>query len=64
MSSPPIEKFLATVLPAPLRITRQHDSFKTTITPNLATAIKYLIYERSTFFGHKVNRILPDATVL
>jgi len=30
----------------------------------LATAIRYLISKRSTFFGHKVNRVFPNATVL
>jgi len=30
----------------------------------LATAIRYQIYKRSAFFGDKVNRVLPNATVL
>ena len=50
--------------PVPLQITPQHDSFKTRITPMLATAIRYQIYKRSAFFGDKVNRVLPNATVL
>jgi len=41
--------------------TPQHDSFKTRRTPKLATAIRYLIYKSSTFFGQKA---LPNATVL
>ena len=48
----------------PSQITPQHDSFKTRITPKLATAIRYLIYKRSTFFGNEVNRVLPNATAL
>jgi len=50
--------------PVPLQITPQHDSFKTRIIPKLPTAIRCLIYKRTTFFGHKVNRVLPNATVL
>jgi len=45
-------------------VNSQHDSFKTRITPKLATASRYLIYKRSTIFGHKVNRVLLNATVL
>jgi len=48
----------------PSQITLQHDSFKTRITPKLAAAIRYLIYKRTTFFGHKVNRVLPNTTAL
>jgi len=50
--------------PCLIQITPQHNSFKTRINPKLATAIRYLIYKRSTFFGQKVIPALPNATVL
>jgi len=34
------------------------------MTPKLAAAIRYLVYKRITFFGSKVNRVLPTETVL
>ena len=49
-----------------VKIPPQHNfpAFKTRITPKGATAIRHLIYKLSTFFGHKVNRVLPNAKVL
>jgi len=37
---------------------------KTRTTPKLATAIKHLIWKQSTFLRHKVNRALPNTTIL
>jgi len=34
------------------------------MTLKLATAIRYRIYKSSTFFGHRVNRELPNAALL
>jgi len=50
--------------PCRMRITPQHNSLKTRITPKLATAVRYLIYKHSTFLCHKFMRALPNATVL
>jgi len=41
-----------------------HSTLKTRTTPKLATAIRYLIYEHSTFLRHKVIRALSNATVV
>jgi len=45
------------------QVTPQGDSLKTRITPKLATAVVHLIYKHSTFLGHRVIRVLPNATV-
>ena len=46
-----------------IQITPQHNLLKTRITPKLATAFRYLMYEHSTFLRYKVMRTLPKATV-
>ena len=42
----------------------QDNSLKTRITSMLATAIRYLIYNHSTFLRHKVILALPNTTIL
>jgi len=46
------------------RIVTNNSPARTRITPKLATAIRYLIYKHSTFFGHKANLVFPNAIVL
>jgi len=55
---------VAAALPASHAYAPENNSLKTTLTPNLATAIRYLIYKQSTFLRQKVVRTLPNATVL
>jgi len=55
--------FIGFYRPPPMQITPQHNSLKTRITPELATAFRYLIYKHSTFLRHKVIRALSHATV-
>jgi len=49
--------------PCRVRITPQHNSLKTRITPKLATAIRYPIYKYTAFLHYKLF-VLPNATVL